>query len=322
MLLLAFLLALSGLCRGEGILPAGHLSGGVGGKVTFRTSLSPPQKPFLTVSWSFKGIKIITSTSTNVTAPEYARRISLDRSTGALELRSLVPDDSGEYSVTITPDGEQQNEGRITLTVYELVTKAVIHSPTLVLIEDQTFTNMSCEASGSIDTRVWTKDDRPLRADGRVSFSINNKTVYIQPVHSSSHGNYKCQINNPVSSATAAYNLTVNYGPHNVSIIGPSSAAPGQRVDLRCTADSIPPALFTWTFNGNVTLVNSTEYVIERLSLDSTGNYTCSAFNPVTMWKNSTVLSLRACCSAPCWSLPLVLLGALTLRLVAAAGEA
>ncbi|XP_055084053.1 carcinoembryonic antigen-related cell adhesion molecule 1-like [Periophthalmus magnuspinnatus] len=313
MLQFTFLLTLIGLCVGEGILPAGPLNGAVGGTVRFTTNLSPPAKPFFTVSWSFKGTNIITSTNTNVTAPGYTSRISLDRRTGALELRRLVPEDSGEYTVSIIPDGELQKEGKTTLNVYALITGAVIHSPALVLIEDKTFTNLTCEASGSISTRVWTKDGQPLREDSRVSFSINKKTVYIHPVHSSSHGNYQCLISNPVSSETAAYNLTVNYGPHNVSIIGPLSASPGRRVELRCTADSIPPALFRWTLNGNDTQVNGSVYVIERLTLESIGNYTCSAYNTVTMLGNSTVLSLRASCSAPCWSLPLMLISALTL---------
>uniref|UniRef100_A0A3B4ADN5 Ig-like domain-containing protein n=1 Tax=Periophthalmus magnuspinnatus TaxID=409849 RepID=A0A3B4ADN5_9GOBI len=282
-----------GLCVGEGILPAGPLNGAVGGTVRFTTNLSPPAKPFFTVSWSFKGTNIITSTNTNVTAPGYASRISLDRRTGALELRRLVPEDSGEYTVSIIPDGELKVCKEIIKKKNNVQEVLMIHSPALVLIEDKTFTNLTCEASGSISTRVWTKDGQPLREDSRVSFSINKKTVYIHPVHSSSHGNYQCLISNPVSSETAAYNLTVNYGPHNVSIIGPLSASPGRRVELRCTADSIPPALFRWTLNGNDTQVNGSVYVIERLTLESIGNYTCSAYNTVTMLGNSTVLSLR-----------------------------
>lgn len=106
------------MCVGEGILPPGPLSGAVAGTVKFTSTLTPSEKPFLSVSWSFKGRNIITSTSVNITQPEYVNRISLDRATGSLELRNLVLEDSGEYAVTITPDGGLQEQGKTTLNVY------------------------------------------------------------------------------------------------------------------------------------------------------------------------------------------------------------
>ncbi|XP_051263034.1 carcinoembryonic antigen-related cell adhesion molecule 5-like [Dicentrarchus labrax] len=305
---------LSGMSVGEGILPPGPLSGAVAGTVKFTTTLRPPETPFLSVSWSFKGVNIITSTSSNVTEPGHANRISLDRATGALELRNLVPEDSGEYTVIIVPDGGLQKQGKTTLNVYALVSGAIIRSPAAILIEDKSSTNLSCEASGSISTRVWIKDGQPLHPSGRVSLSMDNKTVFIQPVHSSNHGTYQCRVSNPVSTMTAAHKLTVNFGPHNISITGPSAAAPGQRVTLQCTADSVPPAHFSWMFNGNESHVNNTMYIIESLEAESVGNYTCTARNMVTMLENSTVLNLRASCTVPCWSFLVLLISALTLR--------
>uniref|UniRef100_A0A8D0DHF0 Ig-like domain-containing protein n=1 Tax=Sander lucioperca TaxID=283035 RepID=A0A8D0DHF0_SANLU len=334
-----------GVCVGEGILPPGPMSGAVAGTAKFTTTLSPPGSPFLLVSWSFKEVNIITFTSTNITEPGYVNRISLDQATGGLELRNLVLEDSGEYTVTITLDGGQQKQGKTTLNVYALITGATIQTPAAILIEDKSSTNLSCEASGFISTRVWMKDGQLLQQSGRVSFSTDNRTVFVQPVHSSSHGTYQCQVSNPVSTMTAAYNLTVNFGPHNISIRGPSSAAPGQRVTLQCTADSVPTAKFSWIFNGNETHVNNSMYIIERLEAEHIGNYTCTARNMVTMLENSTVLNLRgetslsvsaeyilepgviskgnncclfilheASCAAPCWSFLLMLISALTLR--------
>ncbi|XP_033979845.1 carcinoembryonic antigen-related cell adhesion molecule 6-like [Trematomus bernacchii] len=308
------LLLLSGMCAGEGILPPGPLSGAAAGTVTFSTTLTPPKSPFLSISWSFKGMNIITSTSTNITEPGYSSRISLDRATGALELRGLLLEDSGEYTVTIIPDAGLQRQGKTTLNVYALISGASITSPPGVLIEDRSFTNLSCEASGSISSREWLKDGQMLQPGDRVSFSNSKRTVFIHPVHSSHHGSFQCRVSNPVSSMTVEHQLTVNYGPHNVSITGPSAAAPGQKVTLQCEADSVPPATFSWMFNGNETQVNTSTFTIERLQVESLGNYSCTASNMVTMLQNSTVLHLRASCTAPCWSCLLLLISELSLR--------
>jgi len=106
------------VCVGEGILPLGPLSGAEAGKVTFATTLQPPESPILSISWSFNGTNIITSTSTIISEPGYANRFSLDRATGTLELRKLVLEDSGEYAITITPDAGRPKKGTVTLKVY------------------------------------------------------------------------------------------------------------------------------------------------------------------------------------------------------------
>ncbi|KAM6909634.1 cell adhesion molecule CEACAM6-like [Xenentodon cancila] len=301
------------MCAGEGILPPGPLSGAVSGKVVFSTTLRPPQRPFLSISWSFNGVNIITSTSVNITAPGHAGRISLDPTTGSLELRNLVLEDSGEYAVIIIPDEGLYKEGRTTLNVYVMITGASIRSSAAVLIEDQSSTNLTCEASGSITTRVWMKGGLPLDLSGGVSLSGDNKTVFLRPVVSSSHGTYQCHLSNPVSNMTAVLNLSVNFGPHNTSIIGPSAASPGQRVTLQCTAASVPPANFSWTFNGNETHVNTSLYIIERFTETNSGNYTCTARNMMTVKENSAVLNLRASCAASCWSFTVLVISALTL---------
>uniref|UniRef100_A0A3B4ZEV9 Ig-like domain-containing protein n=1 Tax=Stegastes partitus TaxID=144197 RepID=A0A3B4ZEV9_9TELE len=166
----------------------------------------------------------------------------------------------------------------LSATYKTLISKATIRSPETILIEDRSSTNLTCEASGSIRTRVWTKDGQPLRPSDRVSFSISNKTVFIKPVDSTNHGTYQCRVSNPVSTDFNFATLT-----QCVSFI----------LTLLCTAASVPPANFSWTLNGNETHVNTSSYIIERLEAEDTGNYTCTARNMVTMMENSTVLNLK-----------------------------
>uniref|UniRef100_A0A672J3B8 Ig-like domain-containing protein n=1 Tax=Salarias fasciatus TaxID=181472 RepID=A0A672J3B8_SALFA len=248
-----------------GILPQGPVSGAVAGTVRLTTTVTPPVKPFLSVSWSFREANVITSTSKNVTGPQYAGRIFLDRATGSLELRNLGLEDSGEYTVNIIPDGGLQQQGKTILNVYTLISGASISSPSAVLIEDKSSTNLTCEASGNISSTVWMKDGRPLGPTDRVTFSEDNGTVFLHPVHSSHHGAYQCRVSNPISSVTVEHDLVVNFGPHNLSIVGPSPVSPGPGVALQCIAASVPPANFSWTFNGNETHVNSSLYIIERV---------------------------------------------------------
>lgn len=110
------------MCVGEGILPTGPLSGAVAGTVKFTTTLRPPEKPFLSVSWRFNGVNIISSTSINITDPGYAGRISLDRATGSLELRNLALEDSVEYTrCRAAKTGEDQSDCVWWVSLYTFV---------------------------------------------------------------------------------------------------------------------------------------------------------------------------------------------------------
>ncbi|XP_068507882.1 carcinoembryonic antigen-related cell adhesion molecule 16-like [Syngnathus scovelli] len=308
------LFLVAGTCTAQNLLPPGPLSSAVSGSITFTTTLRPPERPFLSVSWTFNGANVITSTTDeDLPGDGYGERITLDRTTGSLQLRRLTAADSGEYVVAVIPRGESLKQGTVVLNVYVPVSGVTVRGPTSILIEDQHSASVTCEASGSVSARVWTKGGRPVLAGPTVNLSPDNVTVFIQPVRSHDGGVYRCRVSNPISALTAAFNLTVNFGPQNVSIAGPTAAPLGRRVTLLCLVNSFPPANFAWEFNGKATGVNGSSYVVPRMDEQSEGNYTCTARNAVTRRQTSTLLYLRASCVAPCWSLSALVLSATSL---------
>ncbi|XP_041757769.1 HEPACAM family member 2-like [Coregonus clupeaformis] len=312
----AVVLLTSGLCAGQSVLPPGPLTGAIGGRVKFTTTLSPPAKPFVSVSWTFNRVNIITSTTVNITNADHKERISLDRTTGSLELWNLGLRDQGEYRVSIIPDGALELQGATTLDVYVLLSAATITSPPATLIAGISSTNLTCEAAGNISSIQWIKDGLPLSPSNNITFSADNRTVYLSPVQVIDNGEYECLVSNRVSNWTASHNLTVNFGPQNISIDGPSAASTGRRVTLSCSADSIPPATFTWMFNRTEMGVNNTLYVIERMEALHIGNYTCTATNNITGLKDSVVYKLRASSAAPIWSFALMVTSVLAVGLL------
>uniref|UniRef100_A0A3Q1J113 Ig-like domain-containing protein n=1 Tax=Anabas testudineus TaxID=64144 RepID=A0A3Q1J113_ANATE len=190
--------------------------------------------------------------------------------------------DQGPFRCRVSNSVSNETSRPVNLVIQQIKFKPQLrlNNPS---IHHESSTNLTCEASGSISSTVWMKDGKSLYSSNRVSFSVDNRVVFIQPVHSSDRGTYQCQASNPVICL-----FLCAVGPHNVSIIGPSAAPLGQRVTLQCTAESVPPANFSWMFNGKETPVNNSVYIIEMLGAENTGNYTCLARNMVTTLENST----------------------------------
>ncbi|KAJ8354755.1 hypothetical protein SKAU_G00223220, partial [Synaphobranchus kaupii] len=175
------------------------------------------------------------------------------------------------------------------ISVIEKISGANLIGPTEVLIAGNNSAILSCEAAnGTIISRKWLKDGQPLSPSNRITFSGDNSTVTIEPVQGTDNGQYQCRLTNPVSTDTANYNLTVNYGPEDVLIQGHKEMEAGQTVVLTCSASSVPPATFTWTFNGKETGVKAEEYPVANASFGDSGNYICVAANSVTRSVNSS----------------------------------
>uniref|UniRef100_A0A3P8WT36 Ig-like domain-containing protein n=1 Tax=Cynoglossus semilaevis TaxID=244447 RepID=A0A3P8WT36_CYNSE len=161
--------------------------------------------------------------------------------------------------------------------------------PGSTLVAGNSSTNLSCKATaGTVATTTWLKDGAPLSASGgRLVFSEDKSSLKIQPLQKEDGGEYKCQLTNPVSSEHDSFRLVVNFGPEPAAVQGKDAVEVNDPVTLTCSAQSVPPASYTWKLNGTLTAVKTAEYVIEKASFKNSGTYTCEAHNAVT-GQNST----------------------------------
>ncbi|KAK6469882.1 carcinoembryonic antigen-related cell adhesion molecule 5-like [Huso huso] len=264
----------------------------VGGNV--QLEIKPPGV-LGTVTWTFSAAKIpvVSWTETNpVIGAGYENRVTLNTTTGSVELRSVNLSDAGVYTFqgNIFTSGREPFNGNVTLKVDELITNVNVKPSLAQPIANQAL-KLTCEVLGSqtVSSRLWMKDSQPLSTSDRITLSVDNSTVSFNPVLQSDNGEYQCKASNPVSEVTSAgYRLEVNYGPEQASITAPDSAAEGSSVTFTCSAQSLPPCNYTWYFNGTET-AQSSQYKIASVSNADRGNYTCVAWNSVTGRNTSVV---------------------------------
>ncbi|XP_035386612.1 uncharacterized protein LOC113583249 [Electrophorus electricus] len=202
-----------------------------------------------------------------------------------LKLANIQTNQSGSYTCLAhnTKSLRYSTSQPINIIVVEKISQVTLNDSTGLLIEGRSFSNLTCEGSGTILSTEWMKDYQILSPSNSVIFSPDNKTVLIGPVRRSDSGEYQCTLSNPVSSDTAKFIMTVNYGPDKVVIGGPSEVeVQAKALTFECITESIPTASYTWEFNGTNTGVTTVSFIVELVHFENSGKYTCIAQNHVT----------------------------------------
>eukprot|EP00066_Takifugu_rubripes_P014985 XP_011604251.1 PREDICTED: carcinoembryonic antigen-related cell adhesion molecule 8-like isoform X1 [Takifugu rubripes] len=274
--------AFTGLIKGEGVLPHDSLNASVGMSVTFSTTLTAQEGPFILIEWKFNGTKIIYFNEVINTTPGYEGKVNISMDTGSLELRNLTVNDSGQYMVIILPKQQSTQIGTTTLNVYVPVSGVVVSNPDGDLVESSSSVRLSCSSSGSSLSFLWLNSSSEVTASDRVHTTDGGSTLVISNVTRYDQGPFRCHVFNPVSNGTSdPVDLTINYGPENIKIAGPDQIQVGQSLTMTCSTESKPLASYKWTLN-ETALSNSSEFsfVVQRSS--DGGNYSCHAVNSVT----------------------------------------
>ncbi|XP_071325166.1 cell adhesion molecule CEACAM5-like [Trachinotus anak] len=201
-----------------------------------------------------------------------------------LRLINIHESQSGNYSCEAFNDKTMRNQTSQPsfISILTPVSSVTVTASSTDLVESSSV-RLSCSSSGSSLSFLWlngssevTASDRVQLTDGNTTFTIVNVTRYDQ-------GPFRCHVFNAVSEGTSdPLNLSISYGPENVEITGPTKSELEQTIILICSAESTPPANYTWILNGKEILRDSA-ILIKTMRTSSDGElYICQARNYVT----------------------------------------
>uniref|UniRef100_A0A672J423 Ig-like domain-containing protein n=1 Tax=Salarias fasciatus TaxID=181472 RepID=A0A672J423_SALFA len=166
------------------------------------------------------------------------------------------------------------------------VSDVTIDPETLNLVEFNKSLRLSCNSSGSPLSFLWIKDGSEITASDRVQITDGGRLLSIVNVRRDDQGSYTCKVSNPVSTATSdPATVTVYYGPENIKLTPPAETnhAAGSDITMVCSADSSPPAQFTWYLNGSQLQDTGSELKLVDVNKTQSGSYSCQAFNTETL---------------------------------------
>ncbi|XP_052002360.1 carcinoembryonic antigen-related cell adhesion molecule 1 isoform X3 [Xyrauchen texanus] len=226
-------------------------------------SCSADSKPAASFYWMYNEVPL------NVSGPN-------------LILTNVTQDQTGNYTC-VAQNAVTLRYASVTKTIriVDPITSVVVN-PTAGNPKENMNFSLTCDVVGPDDSIHWMKTGMYLLPDYRITFSIDNSTLYFNQLTVNDDGQYQCEASNDVSIMTSqVYNFMVNYGPWNTTITGPAVVAAGSSVTFRCSADSRPQSQFSWYFNGSK-VADDSVYVTGALSPNNSGPYTCMAFNNIT----------------------------------------
>ncbi|XP_029920215.1 carcinoembryonic antigen-related cell adhesion molecule 5 [Myripristis murdjan] len=202
-----------------------------------------------------------------------------------LTMTDLKQDQGGNYSCQAHNSKTLRtvSSNVISFSVQEAVSGVEITGPTADLIAGNHTANLSCQATaGTVTSRVWLKDGKPLSPSNRVVISEDKSSVMIKTVEKEDSGEYKCELGNAVNTDSASYKMVVNYGPEKATLTGADELEVKDQISLKCSVDSMPAPTYVWKLNGTAIPGSSSELTIEHATYKMSGTYTCETRNAIT----------------------------------------
>ncbi|XP_053542916.1 hemicentin-1 isoform X1 [Ictalurus punctatus] len=243
----------------------------VDGSVTLRCETEGYPTP--SVSWFKDGKPLLDS----------VRRRVL--SSGSLHIVFAQPGDTGVYTCTAANvAGSLSLEMTVTVQIPPTIRRT---APELWVVQN-TRALLSCATEGVPQPiSSWEKDGIALTDTTGAYTVLSSGELVIENAQPEDAGSYTCVATNTVGQDSQTIDLSVHTHPAFTEILGDRALNKGERLLLACGATGIPPPKITWAFNNNIIPVHynhangQSELVIERVSKDDAGTYSCVAENRV-----------------------------------------
>ncbi|GBM46999.1 Titin [Araneus ventricosus] len=234
----------------------------------------------------------------------------------SLIIDPLQPEDSGNYTCFVTSRGLT---GSYTAALDVLVPPSWITAPSDTDASSGDSLLLNCKGVGKPEPVVtWSKLHGENSGSTLVSISnqitvFSNGSLYIENIEKEDEGMYKCNVSNGIGSSLVKTIMIKVIGDNSLQIqpfTFPAKSIIGKRVTVACSTTVGEKMVFKWYRNGHELLkgrnVDIRSYpdlsnlVIDPLTEDDTGNYTCSASARGLVASYTTLLEVLV---PPTWSL-------------------
>ncbi|XP_041648005.1 hemicentin-1 [Cheilinus undulatus] len=206
-------------------------------------------------------------------------------SSGSLQIAFIQPSDTGRYTCTAANvAGTVSLEMSLTVQI----PPSIRSGNQEVAVVENGQAQLTCVAEGVPQPNLsWEKDDTSLTESTGEYTILPSGELVIDSAHPDDAGVYTCVATNEVGQDSQTVTLSVHTHPVFTELLGDVALNKGERLLLTCGVSGIPPPKITWAFNNNIIPVHydhmngHSELVIERVSKDDSGTYTCVAENSV-----------------------------------------
>ncbi|XP_048833472.1 hemicentin-1 isoform X1 [Brienomyrus brachyistius] len=218
-------------------------------------------------------------------------------SSGSLQIAFAQPSDTGRYTCTaINVAGSSSLEMSVTVHL----PPSIRSSESEVSVVENTPAKLTCLADGEPQPQVsWEKEGKPLTVNVGVFTILPAGELLMHTTQPEDSGSYTCIATNQLGQDSRTVILSVHTHPAFTELLGDISVNKGERLLLSCGVTGVPLPKITWAFNNNIIpaqydhVNGHSELLIERVSKDDAGTYSCTAENSVGSIKSLGFVSVK-----------------------------